>query len=534
MSLKIFEPLFDSFPWPLQELNIEQKGVIFSYFLGILALLWFVCFFISNSKKGLPPLPPGPKALPLIGNLHSLDPELHTCFASLSQTYGPICTLWLGRKVGIIITSPSLAREVLKDQDTIFANRDMPAAARESSYGGKDIVWTPYGPKWRMLRRVCVREMLSGSILDSFHALRRRELRQLINYFYNQSGSPVNVGEQMFLTVLNVITSMIWGDTVKVEERATLGAEFRHVVTEMTELLGMPNLSDFYPGLAWFDLQGVTKKMKVLTKRFDKIFESIIDQRQNSDRIGGMGTGVGQESKDFLQVLLKLKDEADTKMPLTMSEIKAVLMDMVLGGTDTTTNTVEFAMAEIMNKPDVLRKLQEELETVVGKNNIVEESHIQQLPYLYAVMKEDLRLHPTLPLLVPHCPSETCTVGGYTVPKGSRVFINVWAIQRDHSIWKNPTEFHPERFLDNKWDYSGSNFNYLPFSSGRRICAGIAMAERMFMYLLASLVHSFDWKLPEGEKLDLTEKFGIVMKKRTPLVAIPTPRLSNPTLYEFC
>ncbi|XP_047271409.1 flavonoid 3'-monooxygenase CYP75B137 isoform X1 [Capsicum annuum] len=534
MSLKFFKPLFDSFAMPLHESNMEKNGVFFTYFLGILAVLWFVSFLISNSNKGVPPLPPGPKAFPLIGNLHSLDPELHTYFASLSQTYGPICRLWLGKKIGIIITSPSLAREVLKDQDTLFANRDMPAAARESSYGGKDIVWTPYGPKWRMLRKVCVRDMLNGSALDSVCGLRRQELRESINCFYNQSGSPVNVGEQMFLTMLNVITSMIWGDTVKVEERATLGAEFRHVVTEMTELLGMPNLSDFYPGLAWFDLQGVTKKMKVLTKRFDKIFESIIDQRQNSDRIGGMGTGVGQESKDFLQVLLKLKDEADTKMPLTMSEIKAVLMDMVLGGTDTTTNTVEFAMAEIMNKPDVLRKLQEELETVVGKNNIVEESHIQQLPYLYAVMKEDLRLHPTLPLLVPHCPSETCTVGGYTVPKGSRVFINVWAIQRDHSIWKNPTEFHPERFLDNKWDYSGSNFNYLPFSSGRRICAGIAMAERMFMYLLASLVHSFDWKLPEGEKLDLTEKFGIVMKKRTPLVAIPTPRLSNPTLYEFC
>ncbi|XP_055821352.1 flavonoid 3'-monooxygenase CYP75B137-like [Solanum dulcamara] len=524
MSLKFFKPLFDSFSWPLEELNIEQKGVFFSYFLGILALLWFLWFFISNSNKGLPP---GPKALPLIGNLHSLDPELHTYFASLSQNYGPIYRLWLGKKIGIIITSPALAREVLKDQDTIFANRDVPAAGREATYGGEDITWTPYGPKWRMLRKVCVRDMLSGSTLDSVYALRKRELRQTINYLYNQAGSPVNVGEQMFLTVLNVITSMLWGGTVKGEERANLGAEFRHVVNEMTELLGTPNVSDFYPGLDWFDLQGVTKKMKVLAKKFDKIFESMIDQRQKLDR-----KGVVQESKDFLQVLLKLKDEADAKMPLTMTELKALLMDMVVGGTDTTANTVEFAMAEIMNKPDVLRKLQQELDTVVGKDNIVEESHIQQLLYLYAVMKEALRLHPALPLLVPHCPSETVTVGGYSVPEGCRVFINVWAIQRDPSIWKNPTEFHPERFLDNKWDYSGNDFNYFPFGSGRRICAGIAMAERMFMYSLSSLIHSFDWKLPEGETLDLTEKFGIVLKKKMPLVAIPTPRLFNPTLYE--
>ncbi|XP_049361416.1 flavonoid 3'-monooxygenase CYP75B137-like [Solanum verrucosum] len=532
MSLKFFKPLFDSFSCSWQESNIEQKGVFYSYVLGIVALLWFLWLFINKSKKGQPPLPPGPKALPLLGNLHSLDPELHTYFASLSQTCGSICRLWLGKKLGIIITSPALAREVLKDQDTIFANRDVPAAGREATYGGTDIVWTPYGPKWRMLRKVCVREMLSGSTLDSVYALRRRELRQTINYFYSQAGLPVNIGEQMFLTVLNVITSMLWGGTVKGEERASLGAEFRHVVTKMTELLGTPNLSDFYPGLARFDLQGVTKKMKVLAKRFDKIFESMIDKRQEIDRNGGMETGVGQENKDFLQVLLKLKDDEAAKMPLTMPELKALLMDMVVGGTDTTSNTVEFAMAEIMNKPDVLRKLQQEIDTVVGKDNIVEESHIQHLPYFYAVMKEVLRLHPALPLLVPHCPSETSTVGGYTVPKGSRVFINVWAIQRDPSIWENPTEFHPERFSENKWDYSGNDLNYFPFGSGRRICAGIAMAERMFMYSLASLIHSFDWKLPEGETLDLTEKFGIVLKKKMPLVAIPTPRLSNPTLYE--
>ena len=157
---------------------------------------------------------------------------------------------------------------------------------------------------------------------------------------------------------------------------------------------------------------------------------------------------------------------------------------MVVGGTDTSSNTVEFALAEIMNKPEVMRKTQQELEDVVGTDNIVEESHIDKLPYLHAVMKETLRLHPALPLLVPHCPSETCNVGGYTIPKGSRIFVNVWAIQRDPSIWKNPLKFDPERFLNRKWDYSGSDFNYFPFGSGRRICAGIVMAERMVMYSL--------------------------------------------------
>ncbi|KAJ0807009.1 putative flavonoid 3'-monooxygenase [Helianthus annuus] len=175
--------------------------------------------------------------------------------------------------------------------------------------------------------------------------------------------------------------------------------------------------------------------MKVLAKRFDGIFETMIEQR------GKMG---GDENKDFLQFLLKLKDSGDSNPPLHhhSSQILAYgncilnIDDMVVGGTDTTSNTVEFALAEMMNQPEMLKKAQHELDTVVGKDSIVEESHINKLPYLYAIMKETLRLHPTLPLLVPHCPSESCVIGGYTVPKGARVFVNVWSIHRDPAIWE--------------------------------------------------------------------------------------------------
>ncbi|XP_074344489.1 flavonoid 3'-monooxygenase CYP75B137-like [Apium graveolens] len=516
--------LTDAWSWCLLMIKTNDFAFTLTVTATVLLVISLVTITFTKSKKISPPLPPGPKSLPLVGNLLSLDPDLHTYFASLGKTYGPIVTLWLGHKVGIVINSPVLAREVLKDQDTTFANRDVPAAGYEATYGGKDIVWTPYGPKWRMLRRVCVNEMLSKSTLDSFYDLRRREIRQTMGYFYSRVGLPVDIGEQMFLTSMNVVTSMMWGGTVKGDDRAGLGAEFRLVVNEITQLLGTPNISDFYPGLARFDLQGVRKKMKVSAKKFDDIFEATIKQRQEMDGKEG--------SKDFLQFLLKLKDNQDAKMPFTITDLKAILMDMVTGGTDTTSNTVEFALAEMMNKPQIIEKVQEELEIVVGKNNVVEESHLPKLPYLYAVMKEILRLHPILPLLVPHCPSETCVVGGYTVPKGSRVFINVWSIHRDPSIWNKPLEFIPERFLDGQLDQSGNDFNFLPFGSGRRMCAGIAMAENMFLFSLASLVHSFDWKLPEGQKLDLSEKFGIVLKKTIPLVLIPTPRLTNPELYQ--
>ncbi|CAN1186047.1 3,9-dihydroxypterocarpan 6A-monooxygenase [Linum perenne] len=451
----------------------------------LLAVLSFLFLF---TRRRNPPLPPGPLALPLIGNLASLDPELHSYFGSLARKHGPILRLKLGQKLGIVISSPALAREILKDQDVAFANRDVPDVARAVAYGGSDIVWTPYGAEWRMLRKVCVLKMLSNTTLDSVYGLRRRELRRTVGFMAGR-------------------------------------------VSEITELLGSPNLSDFFPALSRFDLQGLSKKVHTAGMSFDAIFEEVISRRTKIEEAGEKKGGA-----DFLEFLMKLvKDEGgDAKTPLTMTHLKALLMDMIVGGTDTSANSIEFAMAEVLNNPQVLKRAQQELDEVVGKENVVEESHIHNLPYLNCIMKESLRLHPALPLLVPHCnPSQDCVVGGYTVPKGSRVFVNVWSIHRDPSVWKDPLEFRPERFIDSNWDYSGNDLTYFPFGSGRRICAGIAMAERMFLFSLATFLHSFDWKLARGKKnVDLTEKFGIVLKLKSPLVAVPVPRLPNSSQYE--
>ncbi|XVF13298.1 hypothetical protein REPUB_Repub08aG0196800 [Reevesia pubescens] len=507
--------------------GIDDFSRLFFTLAGVFAIFWYTWMYVK-SKKGKPRSPPGPRGLPLVGNLPFLDPELHSYFAELARTYGPVVKLQLGSKLGILVTSPSTAREVLKDQDIAFANRDVPAAAIVAT-GGRDIVWNPYGPEWRMLRKVCVLKMLSNVTLDKVYMLRRREVRQTVDYIHSKAGSPVNVGDQMFLTILNVITNMLWGGTFEGKARASLGAEFRQVISEVTEILGLPNISDFFPALAPLDLQGMVKRMEKPVAKLNGIIDKIIDQRLKVDKESGKTPG---EFKDFLQYLFQLKDEEDSKTPMTMNHIKALLLDMVVGGSDTSSNSIEFTLAEVINKPEVMRKAQQELDEVIGKDNIVEESHIHKLPYLLAIMKESLRLHPVLPLLVPHCPSEDSTAGGYAIPKGSRVFVNAWAIHRDPSIWENPLEFNPDRFLNSNWDFSGSDFRYFPFGSGRRNCAGIAMAERMVLYSIATLLHSFDWKVTDGKKLDLSEKFGIVLKLKNPLVAIPTPRLSNPALYE--
>lgn len=286
--------------------------LVSSFIIGFLAV---VCILLLFKKKSNNKMPPGPRGLPLVGNLLGLDPDLHTYFTKLAKKYGPIFKIKLGKRTGIVISSPALVKEVLKDQDITFANRDVPVAGLVGTYGGSDIVCNPYGPVWRMLRKVCVREMLSMKNLDSVYGLRRREFRQTVHYLHGKAGSPVNVGEQMFLTVLNVITGMIWGGTVTGDERAALGAEFRQVVDGITALLGKPNVSDFFPVVERFDFQGIVREMEELMKVFDGIFEGIIEQRLKM-----------KDSNDFLQILLGLVDDRDAKTPFTMTHLKALLL----------------------------------------------------------------------------------------------------------------------------------------------------------------------------------------------------------------
>ncbi|CAA7018612.1 unnamed protein product [Microthlaspi erraticum] len=494
---------------------------------AIFSILWYL-----SKRQTQPPLPPGPRGLPIVGNLPFLDPELHTYFTTIAQKHGPIFKLNLGSKLTVVVNSPSLAREILKDQDINFSNRDVPLTGRAATYGGLDIVWLPYGAEWRRVRKICVLKLLSRKTLDSFYELRRKEVRERTRFLYKkgQEESAVNVGEQIFVTMMNLTMNMLWGGSVKPEEMESVGTEFKGLVSEVTSLLGEPNVSDFFPWLARIDLQGLVKRTRVCAQKLDAVLERAIEHMQ---RLKRSDDGDDGESKDFLQYLMKLKDqESDSEVRFTDNHVKAVLTDMVVGGTDTSTNTIEFAMAELISKPELIKRAQQELDEVVGKDNIVEESHITRLPYILAIMKETLRLHPTLPLLVPHRPAETAVVGGYTVPKDTKIFVNVWCIQRDPNVWENPTEFHPERFLDNKqFDFTGNDYTYFPFGSGRRICAGVALAERMVLYTLATLLHSFDWKIPDGHMVDLEEKFGIVLKLKTPLVALPVPRLSGSNLY---
>ena len=196
---------------------------------------------------------------------------------------------------------------------------------------------------------------------------------------------------------------------------------------------------------------------------------------------------------------------------------------------DTSATTVGWAMSELIRHPHIMKKMQDELEKVVGLNRLVEESDLKNLEYSEMVVKEILRLHPPAPLLVPHESVEDCTVDDFHIPKKSRIIVNAWAIGRDPSAWIDPEKFIPDRFIGSQVDVKGKNFQLIPFGAGRRSCPGMQLGLIMVNLLLAQLVHCFDWELPNGmtpSELDMTEKFGLTCPRARDLMIVPSYRLN--------
>lgn len=192
-----------------------------------------------------------------------------------------------------------------------------------------------------------------------------------------------------------------------------------------------------------------------------------------------------------------------------------------MAGSETTSSTIEWALTELLSNPESLNKAKAELGQAVGADRTFEEDDIDNLPYLKAVIKETLRLHPPIPFLVPRRAMEDTNFQGYHIPKDTQVLVNAWAIGRDPEVWDEPWSFKPERFLGSTVDYKGQNYELIPFGAGRRMCAGVPLAHRMLHLILGSLLHQFDWELDCKEEIDMNDRMGITVRKAEPLIAVP-------------
>ncbi|CAO2144252.1 unnamed protein product [Urochloa humidicola] len=328
----------------------------------------------------------------------------------------------------------------------------------------------------------------------------------------------------------DIICHAVCGKFFRAEGRNKLFRELNHVTTA---LIAGFNVEDYFPGLAssvgLLFTRFMSNKVNQTHKKWDKLLEEIIgdhERRKGSEHGHGRGGGAfEQEESDFIDVMLSVQEEYG----ITRDHIKAILMDMFEAGTATSSLILEFAMVELLRNPHLMAKLHAEVRKKTPKGQeMVREENLADMVYLRAIVKETLRLHPPVPLLIPHLSMADCDIDGYTIPSGTRVIINSWAICRDPKSWEKAEEFMPERFMDGgsatDIDFKGNDFQFTPFGAGRRMCPGINFGLATINIMLANLMYCFDWTLPgamKKEDIDMTEVFGLTVHRKEKLILVP-------------
>ncbi|XP_058788015.1 cytochrome P450 71D9-like isoform X2 [Vicia villosa] len=455
-------------------------------------------------------IPPGPKKLPIIGNIHNLlSSQPHRRLRDLAKNYGPVMHLQLGEVSTIVISSPEFAKEVMKTHDINFATRPQILASEIMSYNSTNIAFAPYGSYWRQLRKICTSELLSLKRVNSYQSIRDDVLSDLVKWIASHNGSPINLTEAVISSIFTIVSRAAFGSKCKDQE------EFIFVVKEAIKVAGGFDLGDLFPSAKWIQrVTGLRPKLERYHRQTDQIFENIINDHKGEKYRKSKDYQGDDVEEDLVDVLLKYEDGSNKDFSLTKNNIKAIILDIFGAGGETSASTIDWAMAEMIRDPRIMKKARDEVREVFKIKGRVDENCLNELNYLKSVVKETLRLHPPAPLLLPRECGEACEINGFHIPIKTKVIINAWAIARDPNYWTEPERFYPERFIDSAIDYKGSNFEYIPFGSGRRICPGSTFGLRNVDLTLAMLLYHFDWKLPSGiksDELNMTEQFGVTL-----------------------
>ncbi|XP_022923611.1 cytochrome P450 78A5-like [Cucurbita moschata] len=479
------------------------------------------------------PIIPGPCGTPFLGQVFTFTTSLtHRVLANLAHTLKAksLMSFSVGFTRFVISSNPITAKELLNS--SAFADRPIKESAYELLFH-RAMGFAPYGEYWRNLRRISATHLFSPKRISNFGELRQRigvEMVEEIKGLMEKNGE-IEVRKVLHFGSLNNVMGSVFGKRYEFFGDGGSNCEVEGLVSEGYDLLGSFNWSDHFPVLGWLDLQGVRKRCKILVGKVNVFVGKIIEDH----RMNRKGKGVvvhndnddeddDTKSGDFVDVLLDLEKENK----LTDSDMIAVLWEMIFRGTDTVAILLEWILARMVLHPDIQSKLQSEIDRVVIPGRNVSDSDLPNLPYLHAVVKETLRMHPPGPLLSwARLAIHDTHVGGHFIPAGTTAMVNMWAITHDQHIWSDPTTYDPERFLKEEVAIMGSDLRLAPFGSGRRVCPGKAMGLATVELWLAQLVHRFKWVQVNGgcgNGVDLSECLKLSLEMKQPLICRAVPR----------
>ncbi|CAJ1973349.1 unnamed protein product [Sphenostylis stenocarpa] len=518
-----------------------------------ITITFFFCLFIflfvissisrkfqnySAATRKAPPEASG--AWPLIGHLHLLGGSKppHVTLGHMADKYGPVFTLRLGAHRTLVVSNQEMIKQCFTVNDRAFASRPKYLAFEVLGYDFSMIGFSPYGSYWRRVRKIATLELLSSHRIDTLKHVMEAEVKAAMKESYNIWLKNKNSCSEM---------NRWFGDiTLNVMFRAVVGKRFvsdggeseenerlRKALREVFDLSGSFTVSDSLPYLRWLDLDGKEKEMKKTAKELDRFVQVWLEEHK---RRRDCDSGERKHDQDLMDVLLGLVEEGEEFDGHDGdATVKATCLALILAGSDTTTGTMLWALSLLVNNREILSKAVHELDTEIGSEKMVEISDLKKLQYLQAIIKETLRLYPAAPLNMPHESMENCIVGGYDVPSGTRLLTNISKLHRDPSVYPNPLEFCPERFLTthNEVDLKGQHFELIPFGAGRRMCPGLSFSLQLLQLTLATLLHGFDVATCDGGPVDMLERIGLTNTRASPLHLILTPRLSTHIYHEI-
>nr|UQZ09630.1 geissoschizine oxidase [Strychnos sp.] len=468
------------------------------------------------SRKSSLKLPPGPKKFPIVGNLFQMEGLLpHLALKKMTDKYGPICHLKLGELEAVVVSSAELAKEVLNTHAVTFADRPVTNVSKIVMYNNSGMTFARYGDYFKLLRQIYASELLSPKRVRSSSNHMEDELSKFVVKIQAETGKPIFLHDRVKSYLFAVLFDSMIGGVCKCPERYIEAAK------ELSANSAAMRLEDFFPSVTLLPkLSGFNTVLAKLKKEIDDLLDDLISEREKRP-----ANATGPMEEHMLDVLLKLRNGSgsEAKIPITNEDIKAVVFELMLANLSTAA-TEEWAMSEMMRNPKVFKKAQDEVRRAFKGKNRICASELHKLEYLKLVIKEALRMHPPAPLLFPRKAREDCEIGGYTIPAGTMVWVNYWAVGRDPQLWHDADKFEPERFSDTSIDFNGSHSELIPFGAGRRICPGILYSATNLELLLSALLYHFDWELPSGEKpeeIDMDEFYGSGCIRKNPLALVP-------------
>uniref|UniRef100_A0A8C5WI64 Cytochrome P450 n=1 Tax=Leptobrachium leishanense TaxID=445787 RepID=A0A8C5WI64_9ANUR len=473
----------------------------FSVDVSLLLILCISCLFLFLGVKNFIQkngnLPPGPRPLPILGNVLDLKGDYVKTLMNFRHTYGDVYTIYMGSRPVIVATGYKAVKEVYVDRaDDFLARGDMPSF--DACYGNYGLIFTSDMHRWRELRRFSLSAMRDfGMGKKSLEEKIQEEAACLVTELKRMKGEFIDPRQCLSKPPCNVIFSIMFGHRKEYDNEELISVI--KYVYETFRMVSSPwgQLYDMFPRIMWYipgphqRIFTLLKKLLVFAEKRVELNEKTLDPSNPRDYVDA-----------FLIKMEKKKNDPQTEF--TLKNLIYSTLQIFYAGIETMSNTLMYALLIMLKHPDVLEKVYEEIDQVIGRERIPKVQDRGEMPYTEAVIHEMQRFIDLLPLGVPRKTTRDIKFRGYDIPKGTNVFPLLSSVLKDPSCFPKPEQFNPNNFLDENGEFK-KNEASIPLGAGKRICLGEALVRMELFLFFVTILQNFTLKSPVPmEELDIT------------------------------